>query len=277
MAKKVLVFAARKKAAAKEASQKLVDWAKKKKIEVLDVSEGNERLSAKELKGVDLGVVIGGDGTFLTLVRRLEQKDQFPIMGVNLGTVGFITEVHRDSLIPALDRAIEKKFKEDERPLLQVDVWRNKKRIETGFVFNDAVLTKDARASMLLFEVWVGKELLSYVRADGYIVSTPTGSTAYAMSAGGPLVHPEVGGLVLVPICSHALSTRPSVIPASKEVQIKLEEFTGHAYLVYDGQINIAIEPGDRIHVRTSETHLRLCCAPEQAWSETIRTKLKML
>ena len=277
MAKSVLIFATRKKAAAKEARQRLTEWLKKKKIDVVDVSEGSDRLSAAQLKNVGLGVVIGGDGTFLTLVRRLEQKDQFPLLGVNLGTVGFITEIHRDEMLPAVDQALQKKFREEQRPLLLVEAWRDKKRIESGYVFNDAVITKDARATMLKFEVWIGKELLSYVRADGYIVATPTGSTAYAMSAGGPLIHPEVNGLVAVPICSHALSTRPSVIPLNKEVEIKLEDFSGEAYLVYDGQINIAIQPKDRIQVKNSGTYLRLYRPPEKAWFETIRTKLKML
>ncbi len=277
MPKSVLLFATRKKAAAKEARQKLTEWLSKKKLDVLDVTDTRERLSEADLKNVTLGVAIGGDGTFLTLVRRLAKKDQIPLMGVNLGTVGFITEIHRDDMFAAIEQALAKKYREERRPLLQVDVWRGKEIVESCHVFNDAAVTKDARTTMLKFEVRVGEELLSYIRADGYIVATPTGSTAYALSAGGPLVHPEVNGLVVIPICSHALSTRPSVVPQGKQVEIRMEEFTGEVYMVCDGQVNVEIKPGDRILVRTSETYLRLYRPPDQAWSETIRTKLKML
>lgn len=276
MAPSVLVFAKKKKAAAKEARDRLVEWLEKKKIPVVDVSAGDEKLSEARMRGVKLGVVIGGDGTFLTLVRRLERKDQFPLVGVNLGSLGFITEINKEEMLTAVEEALAKKYTEELRPLLQVDVWRNEKCIESGIVFNDAVMTKDAQTSMLKFDVYVGSELLSYVRADGYIAATPTGSTAYALSAGGPLVHPEVKGIVLVPICSHALSTRPTLVPTDAKIEIIPREFTGEVFLVYDGQINFAIKPGDKIKIRTSETSLRLYRSPEQKWSETVRTKLKM-
>lgn len=272
----VLIFAKRKKAAAKEASQRLATFLKKRKIKVIDVSDSDGKLTESELKDVTLGVVIGGDGTFLTLVRRLEKKDQFPLMGVNLGTLGFITEINKEEMLAGVGEALAQKYREELRPLLQVDVWRGNKCIESGMVFNDAVMTKDAQTTMLKFDVYVGGELLSYVRADGYIAATPTGSTAYALSAGGPLVHPDVNGIVLVPICSHALSTRPTLVPRQTAIEILLREFHGAVYLVYDGQITFEIKPGDQIKVRTSETSLRLIRSPEQKWSETIRSKLGM-
>lgn len=276
MSSKVLIFCKGRKPAAKEAVGTLKDWLKKKAVDVVDVSDGEERLEESAAKGVSLGVVIGGDGTFLTLVRRLEKKDQFPIMGVNLGTLGFITEINKEEMIQAVADALEKKFQEERRPLLQVDVWRGKKCVESAVVFNDAVMTKDAQTTMLKFDVFVGGELLSYVRADGYIISTPTGSTAYSLSAGGPLVHPEVPGIVLVPICSHALSTRPTLVPQKTAIEIVTREFAGAVYLVYDGQVSFELKAGDQIKVRLSESSLRLIRSPEQKWSETIRTKLKM-
>jgi NAD+ kinase len=274
--KSVLVFAKRGKAAAREASSKLADWLDDRGIETLDLTDHDGKLSAQDLKKVMVGVVIGGDGTFLTLVRRLEKKDQFPLMGVNLGSLGFITEFGRDEMIPAMESFLAGKAEEQPRRLLHVDLWRKGKCIESGIVFNDAAVTKDARTTMLKFDVLVDGEHLSYVRADGYLVSTPTGSTAYSLSAGGPLLHPAVNGTVLVPICSHSLSSRPIVIPCDLEVEIVPKEFDGGVYLVYDGQINFQIERGDSIRIRSSQNCLRLIGSPTQKWSAALRSKLKM-
>ncbi len=272
----VLIFAKRKKTA-QETSRSLQAWLKKRSIGVVDASDAEGMLRSKDLKHVKLGVVIGGDGTFLTLVRRLERKDLFPLMGVNLGTLGFITEVGREEMFDTVQAALDRKLKEERRELMQVDVWRGERRVESGVVFNDAVLTKDARTSMLKMEVAIGGDYLSLVRADGYIVATPTGSTAYSLSAGGPLLHPDVKANVLVPICPHALSARPMVISESVSVEIRPKEFSGGAvYLVYDGQVSFEVKPFDTIKIQTCDVALRLLRSPKLKWPETLRTKLKM-
>ncbi len=277
MKQSVLIFSKKQTPAAQSAADEIKAWLANHKYGVVDVSATQKTLTGKELKGVVLGVVIGGDGTFLRLVRRLEKKDLFPLMGVNLGSLGFITEVNHDEMIPALRDALQKKFGEELRRLLEVDLWRDGKRIETGIVFNDAVITKDARTSMLKLDVRISGELVSHVRADGYIVSTPTGSTAYNLSAGGPLLHPGVNGISLVPICPHSLSARPIVIPEGQPIEIVAREINGPVYLVYDGQINFEIKAGDRVRIRSSETSLRLVHASKRNWCEALRSKLDMV
>lgn len=273
--KTVLIFAKREPAA-KDAADKLKVWLKSKKIDCLDATDTDGPLDASNVKGVSMAVIIGGDGTFLTLVRRLVDKDAFPIMGVNLGTLGFITEIAKEEMLASMEAALEGRFKEERRKLMEVELLRGGKRIELGTVFNDAVLNKDARTSMLRFKVRVGEEFLSEVRADGYIVATPTGSTAYNLSAGGPLVHPGVDAVILVPLCAHSLSARPVILPRDLEIEIQLEKFEGAAYLVYDGQVNLEIRPGDTIRLRTAKGTLRLFKASKQNWYATLRSKLQM-
>lgn len=272
----VLVCAKKKDASAQKAADKLIQWLQENDFNPLDVTKSETAITDKEVKDVKLGVVIGGDGTFLSLARRLESKDAFPLMGVNLGTLGFITEVGEDEMIAAVSDALRKKPKEELRFLLDVEILRQGKQLQVSTAFNDTAITKDAQTTILSFEVSVGGELLSHIRSDGYIISTPTGSTAYALSAGGPLLHPQVNAVVLIPICSHALSARPIVIPKELEVKILLREFKGKAYVLLDGQVDIEIKPGDEIRISSSKTSLRLVRTPMRNWSQTLRTKLKM-
>ncbi len=274
--KKTVLLFCKRHPKAKEAGQKLSAWLTKKGLATVDVTDSDGRLERSAVQGVTLGVVIGGDGTFLTLARRLEDKTLFPLLGINLGTLGFITETTPDAMFEAVDEALKGKCIEEPRRLLQIEICRKDVCRLSGEVFNDVVVTKDARAPMLKFNVFVGEQLLSYVRADGYIVATPTGSTAYSLSAGGPLLHPSVNGLVLVPICSHSLSARPVVVPQDIELRITPKEFRGKAYLVLDGQINHEIDEKDYIRIRTSQTFLKLVRSPERHWTETIRSKLDM-
>jgi NAD+ kinase len=276
MGRKVLTFVLQRTEKAVAAGRDLSAWLKGQGYEVLDFSETEETIAAKAVNGVDLGVVIGGDGTFLRLVRQLEKKDAFPLLGVNLGTLGFITEIAPGEMIPAVQEALSGKFAEQRRMLLDIALYRGGKKVESAAVFNDAVVTKEARTTMLKFDVRVGGELLSEVGADGYIVSTPTGSTAYGLSAGGPIIHPDVKTILLVPICSHALSARSVVVPESKEVEIDLASDSEPGFLVCDGQINFDIKGGDRITASVSTTTLRLACSSRQKWSEAIRSKLNM-
>jgi NAD+ kinase len=272
----ILICAKRKHAAAIETAKKLKDWCKKNNFRCVDVTETKGVISESSTRNVALGVVIGGDGTFLTLVRRLERKDAFPLVGVNLGSLGFITEFSREEIIRTVESVLKGKHTEVSRPLLEVELWRKGKKRDTGSVFNDAVLSKAPRTTMIKFDVSVRGEFLSFVRADGYIVSTATGSTAYALSVGGPLLQPDLRAVVLVPICSHSLSARPIVIPGDAPVEIVIKDLKGGAYLIYDGQINVEIEEGDVIKIQEGESSLRLVRSTRQKWSEALRTKLSM-
>lgn len=276
MKSQILIFAKRYHKKAKAAAEELRKHLEKKKYEVIDLSDSEGVISQKNISNVKLGVVIGGDGTFLTLVRRLEKKDLFPILGVNLGTLGFITETDGSQMLQMVDEALKGKCIEEERKLLDVQLCREDHCIQAGLAFNDAVITKDARSTMLTFEVWIDGMLLSKIRADGYILSTPTGSTGYNLSAGGPLVHSLVPSLVLNAICSHSLSSRPIVLHEGCAIELRLKDFQGPAYLVFDGQINYEIRPADVIKVKTSESFLRLVRSPHKPWTEVLRSKLNM-
>ncbi|MBI4404074.1 MAG: NAD(+)/NADH kinase [Deltaproteobacteria bacterium] len=272
----VLVFAKKNEPSATKAVKDLMGWLKKKKIKTLDVTNSEEKIEARSLVNVRLGLVIGGDGSFLTLVRRLEEKDLFPIMGINLGTLGFITEVSPDQMFEAVEKALEGAYREERRRLIAVDLIRKDRIIQSGTVFNDAVITKEARTTMLKLEVFVDSTLLSRVRADGYIVSSPTGSTGYALSAGGSLIHPGVSAMLLIPICSHSLSARPILVPKDCRVEVVVQAFDGHAYLVFDGQINYELKARDRIQITGSRFSLRVVRLPEKSWFEVLRVKLEM-
>jgi len=274
--KTVLVFVRSKSNAAIKARNELIKIVKKKGFAIWDASEGDGAIKTKPGDVVALGVVIGGDGTFLRLVRRLDQKDEFPILGINLGSLGFITQVAPSEMKRAVEEALDGLLSEERRFLLKIDLIRGKKVVDSATVFNDATLSKDARTSMLKFDVTMGSELLSNVRADGYIVATPTGSTAYNLSAGGPLLHPDLPGMALLPICAHSLSSRPIVIPSHVRLELLLKEFVGKVYLVYDGQVTVEVEPGDTITIRVAEPCLRLVRLTKKSWVEAIRSKLSM-
>ncbi len=274
---KVLIFPKRDDVKAAKAATELKVWLAKRGLDVfIPPASETEPITQASLAGIRLAVVIGGDGTFLTFVRRMEIKDAFPILGINLGSLGFITDVSPVEMISAVEAVLDGKFEEELRPLLQVEICRKDVCRLSGTAFNDAVITKDARTAMLKFNVCLGGEFLTYIRADGYIVATPTGSTAYSLSVGGPLLHPGVEGLVLVPICSHSLSSRPVVVPQSTLIEIQPKEFKGSVYLVLDGQINLEIGEQDQVRIRKSPAQLRLVRFIKTAWFEALRAKLHL-
>lgn len=276
MKQTILVCVKKQDKAAELAKKSLMQWAEQEKISVIELTSSDEGVFKQKGRKIALGVAIGGDGTFLSLARAMPNKDDFPLMGVNLGSLGFITEFSSQEMLKVVEQALKGKLKEDKRPILDVEVYRNSKKISSGFVFNDAVISKSMRTTMLRFDVSVGGDFLNHVRADGYIVSTPTGSTAYALSSGGPLIHPEIAALELVPICSHSLSSRPILVPLSSDVVIEMKEPRGKASLVYDGQRSFDLEQGDLVKIAHRKKFLRLLHAPTQKWSEALREKLGM-
>lgn len=277
MKKGVLLFSKKEDPAARKVCKELHDQLLEEGCLVEDFSGSDNLIEASKLKKFSVGVVIGGDGTFLTLVKRLEKKEQVPLMGINLGTVGFITEFSREDVYESVVAALKGTLQIEERTLLKVELRRDGKLVENGMVFNDVVVNKDTRTSLSVMDVIVDDTFLSHVRADGYIVATATGSTGYALSAGGPLLHPLVPAIVLVPICPHSLSARPIVLPYDQRVLIRVHRFGGTAYLVCDGQINLQMEEGDEVHIeRSKETHLKIFRSPSQGWSDALKAKLQM-
>ncbi|MGA8366820.1 MAG: NAD(+)/NADH kinase [Candidatus Acidiferrales bacterium] len=223
---------------------------------------------------IDLLVVLGGDGTLLSAVRALGGRT-VPILPVNLGGLGFLTSVTREELYPLLEHVLAGKHRLSERMMLEAEVWRNGSAIERQTALNDAVVNKAALARMLEFDVFVDRAHVGRYRADGLIVATPTGSTAYSLAAGGPIVHPEVDALLITPICPHMLTNRPLAVPDTAHIEIDIAVAGEAAYLTLDGQTGIQLEPKDRVAVTKSASRVALIRPPEKTYFEVLRSKLR--
>ena len=208
-------------------------------------------------KHPDLVVVLGGDGTLLSAARVTAAID-VPLLGVNLGSLGFLTEVPLQSLYPMLDAIAKGRAAVEHRSLMQCELLRGETVRGTYLVFNDAVVNKTALARLNNYELFVDKAFVSSYRADGMIVATPTGSTAYSLSAGGPVLMPTVNAFVITPVAPHSLTHRPLVVPDSVEIEILLRSEEEVAYLSLDGQPGLDLRDGDRVRCRRSEHQVTL-------------------
>jgi NAD+ kinase len=224
----------------------------------------------------DLIVVLGGDGTFLSIARLMRNRS-IPIMGINMGQLGFLTEIKKSEAIDTLTQILDGIPPViNQRSLLEVTLQRKNKIVFQGPVVNDAVVSKGAIARIIGLEVWVNDKWVHHVRADGLIVCTTTGSTAYALAAGGPLVEPSVPALVVTPICPHSLTLRPLVISDSSTVRIRLSERPGPVLLTLDGQDAFEMKEGDIVVVRKFQKHfLRMITSPTRDYFSLLREKLK--
>jgi len=222
---------------------------------------------------VDVLVVLGGDGTLLSMARLVGDLG-VPILGVNLGGLGFLTALTVDELIPALEAHLTDGLCIEERMMLSATVSRQGERLSEYVALNDMVITKSAMSRIIRLEVAVDGEFATGYRADGLIVSTPTGSTAYCLSAGGPIVFPTMDAMVLTPICSHTLTNRPIVLPGSQRVEVTLLT-DQDVMLTADGQVGFALKQMDRVEVRRATPRLRLLRFPHQHFFSVLRTKLK--
>jgi NAD+ kinase len=221
-------------------------------------------------------IVLGGDGTLLSAARLVASaKKNVPIFGVNLGSLGFMAEVSLNELYANLAKALAGKLRAEERMMLTAAVIRGGKRISSSTVLNDAVVSKGALGRMVSLEVSVGGDRLTSIRADGLILATPTGSTAYSLSAGGPIIHPAVHCFVLTPICPHTLSHRPIAIPDASVVQVKLASRSEGVSLALDGQVMTMLRQGDVVEVRKAKKRIKLIKHPSKDYYEILRTKLK--
>jgi NAD+ kinase len=223
---------------------------------------------------VDLIVVLGGDGTLLATARAVGDHE-VPILPVNLGGLGFLTSVTLDELYPILEQAIEGKHRTSQRMLLEAEVVRRGQVVERHRALNDAVLNKAAVARMIEFDLRVDDSYVSTFRADGLILSTPTGSTAYSLSAGGPIVYPVLDAFVITPICPHMLTLRPLVIPDRMQIEVSFRAGEESVVLTLDGQVGVELESDDRLVVRKSAARLHLVRPVRKTYFEILRSKLK--
>ena len=233
-----------------------------------------DALDATEVgRRCDLAVVVGGDGTMLGIARELA-RHHVPLVGINQGRLGFITDVPFAHFKEALAPMIAGDYEEEHRSMLEGDVWRDGERIFAGLSLNDVVVTRGATAGMVELRVDVDGDFVANMRADGLIVGTPTGSTAYALSAGGPILHPSIGGWVLVPIASHTLSNRPIVLPDSGEVRIGI--VAGKDVSASFDMHNLAsLMHGDQVRVRRSASKVRFLHPRGWSYYATLRRKLR--
>ena len=280
--KRVGIVAKPHRPEARDVLQQLITWLKAKDREVvLDVETA--ALAGAEETGIakadlpriaDLVVVLGGDGTLLS-VARLVESGEVPILGVNLGGLGFLTEITLDELYPILGLVLAGKYRGSRRMLLQVSVQRGGESIAEHVVLNDAVMTKGALARIVDLAVFVEQEYVTTYRADGLIVCTPTGSTAYGLSAGGPILFPSMRAIILVPICPHTLTDRPLVLPEEVRVQVALESQDEDVYLTLDGQVGFPLRYRDLVEVRRADREITLIVSPKKSYYEILRSKLK--
>jgi NAD+ kinase len=223
--------------------------------------------------GYDLVVVLGGDGTLLSVARTL--TDGVPILGVNLGSLGFLTEINRSELYPSLVRVLAGNYSLEERALVDVELTRASGEKISYRILNDAVIAKAARARIITLKLEVDGSLVARFRSDGLIISTPTGSTAYNLSAAGPILNPLLPVAVLTPICAHTLSLRPVVAPDSSCVEVTLETDGEEVYLTLDGQEGTDFGYQDKVCVTRSEAHIQLIKISGRTFYDSLRDKLR--
>jgi NAD+ kinase len=223
---------------------------------------------------VDVIVVLGGDGTMLS-VARLVGGSGVPILGVNLGGLGFITEVNKDEIIAALDKALAGSCSMEERIMLSAVVSRHDEKIADFIVLNDVVINKGALARIIDLETYVHDSYVATFKADGLIISTPTGSTAYSLSAGGPILYPTLNSIVLTPICPHTLTNRPIVLPDDFTVEIILRSESEDVFLTLDGQVGFSLKKNDTVTIKKSGFTTKLLIPCERDYFQILRAKLK--
>ncbi|MHB8110065.1 MAG: NAD(+)/NADH kinase [Syntrophorhabdaceae bacterium] len=225
-------------------------------------------------EGADVIVVLGGDGTLLSVSRHGKGSD-VPIIGINLGSLGFLTEISIEEFATTLDKVLNDNFSISRRIMLDVRVSRAGNSIFEMTILNDAVITKDALARIIDIETYVNEEYLTTYKADGLIISTPTGSTGYSMAAGGPLIYPSLTNLIVTPICPHMLTNRPIILPESVIIRAVLKAMNEKVILTLDGQVGFPLEYEDEVIVKKSAHAVQLVKSPTRGYFEILRTKLK--
>jgi NAD+ kinase len=260
----------------------LLHWCEARGIRVLydtetasslnDSSKGLNRVQVAEES--QLLLVLGGDGTLLAAA-RVAAPLGIPILPINMGSLGFLTSFTLEELYPALEETLAGHFSSSERVMLDLELERGGTVIERQSVLNEAVIHKGALARMIELKLTIDSDFVCRYRVDGLIVATPTGSTAYSLSAGGPIVHPSVESWIITPICPHTLSDRPVVIRDSSFVEINLFADAESVYLTLDGQTGIPMQPDDSVRIKRAAERLKLIQPPKKSYFEILRSKLK--
>ena len=244
-----------------------------KRFRRTSLAESSE--STEIAQDADLVVVLGGDGTLIAATRLIGERE-VPILAVNLGSLGFLTEITLNELYPSVERCLAGDFEVSERMMLMASVERMGEVVELHRVLNDVVINKGALARIIDMETSVSGRYLTTFKADGLIVSTPTGSTGYSLSANGPIIHPELECISITPICPHTLTNRPLVMSADSRIAIKLNYATDESvFLTLDGQVGMKLLSGDVVQITRASHVTRLIQSRSKDYFEVLRTKLK--
>lgn len=281
--KTVGIFAKPDVPAAAQVVPQLLDWIAERAIHVrcdeyaarYAGSDGISAFPRLEVPdGCDLVIVLGGDGTLLAAARAIGSRE-IPLFPVNLGGLGFLTAITIDELYPELERALRGEHRVGKRKLLHAELVRNDQQIARYEALNDVVVTKASLARMIDLDAYVDQMFMCAYKADGLIVATPTGSTAYSLSAGGPIIFPSVGAICLTPICPHMLTNRPVIVPENSIITAVNHAEDESAFLTIDGQIGEPLRQGDRVVCRSSAYALLLIRPPRMMFFDVLREKLK--
>lgn len=263
-------------AEARETAAELCTW-----LSSRGIAQACEPVSADEIHGdnapsmnADLIVVLGGDGTMISSSRLVGDEDML-VLGINYGGLGYLTDFRIEEMFPALEALIAGQYDVDRRVMLDAEHWRGDEKLATGRVLNDVVINKSALARIIDIEAKLNDLFVNTFRADGLIVSTPTGSTAYNLSAGGPIIYPSMNAVVLTPICPFTLTNRPLVIPDTDTVELTLNNEQEGVVLSLDGQTGYPLQAGDRVRITKSKTTLNLVQPAHRNYFDVLRDKLK--
>ena len=281
--KKIGVIANIKRAYAVEMLERIYLWCEKNQLELtfsqetadFFSSKGSKKIKVRSVsqedlwKNSDLILAMGGDGTMLVTARAVAEHGT-PILGINLGGLGFMTQVKTENLENSLDRIKNKNYQIEPRMILKVSLAQNRH----AYALNEVVIEKGEISRLIDLHISTEKEFIGSFSADGLIIATPTGSTAYSMSAGGPIVNPKMEAIILSPICPQSLAVRPIVFPAQEVIKVKVETRPEEAILKVDGQMICAIRSGDEIQLQKALHSINLITFPERSFFEILRQKL---
>ncbi len=281
MSKRVGLILKPNKIEAIELAKELTNWFNQRHVQVFleerVASLINNSLACSRAdmgRLIDFLIVLGGDGTLLSAVRDMTGKD-IPILGVNLGGLGFLTEITLEELYPVLGQVLDGKMEIESRMKLKAQVVRGGEIIGEYTVLNDAVITKSVLARIINIKSSINGAYVTTYRGDGVIISTPTGSTAYSLAAGGPIVYPTLDSILITPICPHTLTNRPLLVPDRVKVEFKLESEESDVRLTLDGQVGCPLQPFDQILVSKAPDYVSFIRSPFKDYFQILRTKFK--
>lgn len=260
-------------------AQKLSKWLEQRKVNTYYLSEQKSlshstKLNKKDLGKLDLIVVLGGDGTYLYAVSQLGGRN-IPVLGVNLGSLGFLTETRSNELFTIMEIALKGGMDRQVRSLLRVRVMRKNKVAKEYLALNDVVLERGPYSRLIKLGVYSNEFLVSEIKADGLIICTPTGSTAYNLAAGGPIIHPDCRGIAITPICPHSLTHRPIILPDDQCITLKIQEDMQKACFMIDGQQKEVLSPNDEVKIRLAMVTHTLLRPPSRSYYDLLSTKLQ--